>query len=75
MCSWGVLMTAAELKKAHALFYKPFPYFAGSPSDAPGGEYVRDIERLIGQEQYVDARSSAQKLIRATLDGLRYLET
>ena len=70
-----MLMAAVELKKAHALFYKPFPYFAGSPSEAPGSECVGNIERLIDQEKYTHARSVAQKLIRATLDGLRYLET
>ncbi|TFY65328.1 hypothetical protein EVJ58_g2055 [Rhodofomes roseus] len=64
-----------ELKEAHALFYKPFPYFAGSPSGDPGAEYVRGIELLIERGEYTEARTMAQRLIRATLDGLRYLET
>lgn len=73
--SWGVLMNNAELKRAHTLLYKPFPYFASTPSGDPGSEYVRDIEQLIDQGRYTSARSMAQKLIQATLDGLRYLET
>ncbi|KAI0724812.1 alkaline phosphatase-like protein [Fomitopsis betulina] len=61
-----------ELKKAHALLYKPF---AGIPSSDLGREYVKDIEQLIDQGSHTRARSIAQTLIRATLDGLRYLET
>ena len=69
------LNLVTELKKEHTLFYQPFPYFAGPPSSDPGAEYVSNIERLIEQGSYANARIMAQKLIRATLDGLRYLET
>ncbi|KAH9915518.1 Phosphatidylinositolglycan class N-domain-containing protein [Fomitopsis serialis] len=64
-----------ELEEAHTLIYKPFPYFASSPSDDPGVEHLRSIELLIDQGKYTDARAIAKELIRATLDGLRYLET
>ncbi|KZT65104.1 PigN-domain-containing protein [Daedalea quercina L-15889] len=64
-----------KLKEAHTLFYKPSPYFASSPSEDPGAEHLRGIELLVDQGDYTDARVMAQKLIRASLDGLRYLET
>ncbi|EKM52856.1 uncharacterized protein PHACADRAFT_212064 [Phanerochaete carnosa HHB-10118-sp] len=66
-----------EIKRANALFYKPFPYFSDSddPEDKPGQSALKVIQILVNRGRYDDAREAAAKLIDHTLAGLRYLET
>ncbi|KAK7680798.1 hypothetical protein QCA50_016106 [Cerrena zonata] len=64
-----------ENKKQHALFYKPYSYFAREPDSVPGQSDTAQIEDLISQRQYDDAREAASRLIKNSLEGLRYLET
>ena len=64
-----------EKKKQHALFYKPYTYFAQNLTDTPGQPDITHIDSLISNGQYDHAREAASNLIRNSLDGLRYLET
>ncbi|KAI0789286.1 PigN-domain-containing protein [Abortiporus biennis] len=69
-----------ELKKQHAIFYKPFKALA-PPGHLklqelyPGEQFVREIESLIQEQQYEYATIKESILIRKSLEGLRYLET
>ncbi len=66
-----------ELKKSHALFYKPYPYFVqdGDVSDSPGAFQLEGIEALFRGHRYNDVRQLSANFIKHTLAGLRYLET
>ncbi|KAI0084356.1 Phosphatidylinositolglycan class N-domain-containing protein [Irpex rosettiformis] len=66
-----------ELKKSHALFYKPYPYFVqdGDISDSPGDFQLEGIEALFRGHRYNDVRQLSADFIKHTLAGLRYLET
>ncbi|GJE95619.1 GPI ethanolamine phosphate transferase 1 [Phanerochaete sordida] len=66
-----------EIKRANALFYKPFPYFTehADLEDSPGQSALSVIQILINRGRYDDARETAATLIDHTLEGLRYLET
>ncbi|KAH7912055.1 Phosphatidylinositolglycan class N-domain-containing protein [Hygrophoropsis aurantiaca] len=65
-----------EHKAEKTLFYKPF-----HPLEDLKNEISRQmssvikIERLLSQEKWREARQESVDLIRATLQGLRYLET
>ncbi|KAG6873897.1 hypothetical protein C0995_009676 [Termitomyces sp. Mi166 len=68
--------TKHELKKAHALFYKPFVALEGSDATEPHRfADLATIERLIQAKDWRAARLASAKLIRTSLDGLHYLQT
>jgi phosphatidylinositol glycan class N len=62
-----------EIKRAHALYYKPFP---GLGDEQHSVEYrtVR-IQKAIDAGQYEEAVNRTYDLIDLGLDGLRYLQT
>lgn len=64
-------------KKAHALFYRPYPYFAhaGDSEELPGESQIFDIESLIRDGNYGEARFRAKEFVMHTLEGLRFLVT
>ncbi|KAL6308835.1 PigN-domain-containing protein [Sparassis latifolia] len=66
-----------EEKKAHALFFKPYPYLVHShgAEGRPGIGAVAEIEDLMHAEKYTQVRTLSSELIKATLEGLRYLQT
>jgi GPI ethanolamine phosphate transferase 1 len=66
-----------ELRKAHAILYRPYELLdhPTSVSDYPGSQRIASIERLIASENFLEARHQSHELIKTTLDGLRYLET
>ncbi|KAI0684219.1 Phosphatidylinositolglycan class N-domain-containing protein [Cytidiella melzeri] len=66
-----------EIKRSHALFYKPYPYFTehGEVSDQPGSAQIEGIEALFRGRRYKDVRKFSAELLQHTLAGLRYLET
>ncbi len=66
-----------ELKKAHAILYKPYEFLdhPTSVSEYPGSQRIASIERLIASGDFQKARHQSHELIKTTLNGLRYLET
>jgi len=66
-----------ELRKAHAILYRPYEFLdhPSSPSEYPGSQRTSIIEGLIGSGQFREARHQSHQLIKTTLSGLRYLET
>lgn len=66
-----------ELKKAHAILYRPYEFLdhPSSVSEYPGLQRISLIEGLIGSGYFREARRQSHELIKATLGGLRYLET
>src|SRR6266404_8796850 len=66
-----------ELKKAHAILYKPykFIYHPSSASEYPGSQRLSLIEGLIASGRFQEARQRSHELIETTLGGIRYLET
>ncbi|CAL1697714.1 unnamed protein product [Somion occarium] len=62
-------------KREHTLFYKPYPYFSDGETYLSGQMKLSEIEHLIKRQQYDDARQASSKLIKHTLEGLRYLQT
>ena len=72
-----LILTFSEHKRAHAIWYKPYKYFGqtSSEGDSPGTSTISKLENLIQIEQYSAARKLASELIKASLDGIRYLET
>lgn len=62
-----------EIKRAHALYYKPFP---GLGDEQHSVEYrtIR-IQKAIDAGQYEEAVNRTYDLIDLGLDGLRYLQT
>jgi phosphatidylinositol glycan class N len=67
----------AELKDAHALFYKAYiPLEGENDTDVPIRiARLAEIEQLIREKRWVDARQRSAQLIELGLDGLRYLQT
>jgi hypothetical protein len=68
------LCVIVELKKAHTLFYKPFAW-KNTSFELFSSRQVTSIEQSINEENWHDARQQSAKLIRSTLEGLRYLQT
>lgn len=67
---------STELKQAHAILYRPYELLDHSPaSEYPGSQLISSIEGLITSGHFKEARQESHELIRATLSGLRYLET
>lgn len=66
-----------ELKKAHAIWYKPYEFLdhPSSVSEYPGSQRLSSIESLIASGRFQEARHHSHELIKATLGGIRYLET
>ncbi|KAH9054908.1 PigN-domain-containing protein [Lactarius vividus] len=66
-----------ELKKAHAIWYKPSEFLdhPSSVSEYPGSQRLSSIESLIASGRFQEARHHSHELIKATLGGIRYLET
>jgi len=66
-----------ELRKAHAILYRPYEFLdhPSSPSEYPGHQRISIIEGLIESGQFREARHESHQLIKTTLSGLRYLET
>ncbi|KAH9033937.1 alkaline phosphatase-like protein [Lactarius hengduanensis] len=66
-----------ELKKAHAIWYKPYEFLdhPSSVSEYPGSQRLSSIESLIASGRSQEARHHSHELIKATLGGIRYLET
>ncbi|KAI0290310.1 PigN-domain-containing protein [Russula brevipes] len=66
-----------ELKKAHAILYKPYEFLDHplSSSEYPGSQHISSIEDLITRGHFQEARHQSHELIKTTLSGLRYLET
>ena len=66
-----------ELKKAHAIQYKPYEFLdhPSSVSEYPGSQRLSSIESLIASGRFQEARHHSHELIKATLGGIRYLET
>lgn len=66
-----------ELKKAHAIQYKPYELLdhPSSVSEYPGSQRISFIESLIASGRFQEARHHSQELIKATLGGISYLET
>ncbi|KAH9044928.1 Phosphatidylinositolglycan class N-domain-containing protein [Lactarius deliciosus] len=66
-----------ELKKAHAIWYKPYEFLdhSSSVSEYPGSQRLSSIESLIASGRFQEARHHSHELIKATLGGIRYLET
>jgi GPI ethanolamine phosphate transferase 1 len=62
-----------ENKRSVSLDFTPFPGFS-SPNDTPD-ERLTAIEALIKRNRYSEAISECTSLIKASLDGLRYLQT
>jgi hypothetical protein len=71
----GPPRTSTELKKAHALFYKPFPPLSSALEALPGAPAVAHIQHLIDQGHYRDSLAASKRLIDAALEGLNYLQT
>ena len=67
-------MLLLELKKQHALLYKPFSPLA-DVSDIDGSPQIAHIEDLLEGRQWHAAREASLKLIQDSLDGLHYLQT
>ena len=69
-------MLFAELKQTHTLFYKPFVQLEGTnPLEMPARiERINEIEQLIHQKRWDDARQRSAELISVGLEGLRYLQ-
>jgi len=65
------------LRKAHAILYRPYEFLdhPSAPSEYPGSQRTSIIEGLIASGQFREARHQSHQLIKATLSGLRYLET
>ncbi|KAF6755115.1 GPI ethanolamine phosphate transferase 1 [Ephemerocybe angulata] len=61
-----------ELKKQHALLYKPFPAL---PEPTPGSSRLTSIESRIESGAWHAAKQEAAGLIRDGLAGLHYLQT
>jgi hypothetical protein len=68
---------STELRKAHAILYRPYELLEHPTSvpDYPGSQRIASIERLITSENFQEARHQSHELIKTTLGGLRYLET
>ncbi|KAI0270500.1 Phosphatidylinositolglycan class N-domain-containing protein [Gloeopeniophorella convolvens] len=66
-----------ELKRTHAILYKPYKYLdpPTSASEYPGSQRISYIESLISTGDFRNARQHTHELIKTTLEGLRYLET
>ncbi|KAI9457067.1 alkaline phosphatase-like protein [Russula earlei] len=65
-----------ELRKAHAILYRPYEFLDHSSTlEYPGSQRISFIEGLIASGYFKEARHHSYKLIKATLGGLRYLET
>ena len=66
-----------ELRKAHAILYRPYESLdhPTSASEYPGSQRIAYIERLISSGDFKEARHQSHELIKTTLAGLRYLET
>ncbi|KAH9985887.1 Phosphatidylinositolglycan class N-domain-containing protein [Russula compacta] len=65
-----------ELKQSHAILYRPYGFLDHtSASEYPGSQRISLIEGLITSGHFKEARQESHELIRATLSGLRYLET
>lgn len=71
------LISPAELKKSHALLYKPFSYFGDfdDQAGAPGISNLKGISRLIKTGRYDLAKEKAAELIEQSLAGIRYIDT
>jgi phosphatidylinositol glycan class N len=68
---------SAELKKAHAILYKPYQSLdhPSSVLEYPGSRPLSFIESLIASGRFQEARHHSHELIKTTLVGIRYLET
>jgi phosphatidylinositol glycan class N len=68
---------SAELKKAHAILYKPYQSLdhPSSVLEYPGSRPLSFIESLIASGRFQEARHHSHELIKTTLGGIRYLET
>lgn len=77
LMSWSEANIISELKQAHAIFYKPFVQLEGaSGSEAPIRlAKLAEIQQLIYQRRWDDARQRSAELINFSLEGLRYLQT
>jgi GPI ethanolamine phosphate transferase 1 len=66
-----------ERKRAHAILYRPYESLdhPSSVSEYPGSQRISVIEGLIRSGYFQEARRQSYELIKATLGGLRYLET
>jgi phosphatidylinositol glycan class N len=66
-----------ELKKAHAILYKPYQLLdhPSSVLEYPGSQPLSFIESLIASGRFQEARHHSHELIKTTLGGIRYLET
>ncbi|KAI0295105.1 PigN-domain-containing protein [Multifurca ochricompacta] len=66
-----------ELKKAHAILYRPYESLdhPSSVLEYPGSQRISFIESLITVGRFREARHHSHELITTTLGGLRYLET
>ncbi len=65
------------MRKAHAILYRPYEFLdhPSSPSEYPGSQRISFIEGLIASGNFREARHQSYQLVKATLSGLRYLET
>jgi phosphatidylinositol glycan class N len=68
---------STELRKAHAILYRPFELLdhPSSTSEYPGSRWISLIEGHISSGHFLEARQESHRLIKITLSGLRYLET
>jgi Phosphatidylinositolglycan class N (PIG-N) len=66
-----------ERKRAHAILYRPYEFFdhSSSISEYPGSRRVSLVEDLIRSGNFREARHQSHELIKATLSGIRYLDT
>jgi phosphatidylinositol glycan class N len=71
------LCLESELKEAHTLFYKPFAELEGHPSlqEPLRLTEIANVEQLISDGQWYNARLESAKLVQSGLAGLRYLQT
>lgn len=80
MVSYGPHSTARlntypiEFKKAHTLFYKPYPPLESGSIPKRVQELER-IQTLINASQWHDAQRTSHTLIQEALRGLHYLQT
>ena len=74
LCSLNI---SIELKQAHTIFYAPFDELeaTGSASTNARLEKLIEIQGLLDQQRWGDARQQSLDLIHSALEGIRYLQT